>query len=111
MAINPAILTPSQQLGTAAAGIYTCPVATRAIIKRAVFTNVSTGAANLTVYRVASGGSAGATNEVIAAMSLSAGQAYTAPELANMVLTPGDAIFAMSSVGSAINATMSGFTM
>lgn len=110
MTVSAAVLTPSTQLTASAAAIYTSQTRGTAMIKRAVFTNTDTVSQTITVYRVASGGSAGATNIVIDAYSLTAGQAYVAPELSNMVLAGGDAIYAKASAGAVVNVTMSGYT-
>lgn len=110
MSVTPAILTPTTQLTGSAAAIYTNSTRAPVMIKRAVFTNVDTGSQTVTVYRVPSGGSAVAANIVIDAFPLSTLQAYVAPELSNMVLAVGDAIFAKASAVNSINATMSGFT-
>ena len=106
--IAPAVLQPGVQLTMAAVAIVTCPVNAQVIIKRAVFTNVTSGAITLTVYRVQSGGTPGATNTIISAYSVAAGTAYVAPEFANMVLNAGDTIQALASATASINAFVSG---
>lgn len=111
MTISPAILTPSAQLTNAAASIYTVPANGKAVIKRAVFTNVDTVTRLLTVHRVASGGSATTANQVITTQRLTPGEAYVAAELANMVLDAGDSIQALADANTAVNATMSGYTL
>lgn len=111
MSISVAVLAGPVQLGTSAAALYTAPANTHAVVKRAVFTNVTGGSVTITVYVVRSGGTAGATNEIIATMPLTTLQAYVSPELASMTLNPGDSIQALASAGASINAVMSGFTL
>ena len=112
MSIRPQILCPETVLGITAATLATGPSGGWALVKRAVFTAYSGNAGNvtITVYRVISGDSAVQGNVVIDTMTLTPGQAYTAPELANMVLNDGDTIQALCSSASAVNATISGFT-
>lgn len=110
MTITPLLLTASTQLGTSAASIFTSAVTTQVVVRRAVFTNVDTSARTFTVYRVPSGGAAATANVVISAMRLAPGESYVAVELANMVLNLGDALYALASAATAINATVSGFS-
>lgn len=110
MAITPAVLQAGTQLGTSAAALYTAPANTRAVVKKATFTNTSAGAVTFTVYRVASGGSPGDANTIIKAKSLAANESYTCPELSNQVIGPGDSIQALASAGTSITAVISGFT-
>lgn len=96
---------------TAAAATYvTAGASGYAIIKSAVFTNTDVAARTITVHRVPNGGSATTGNRVITAFSLAAGQAYVAPELANMVLAPGETLQALASVTSVVNIAVSGLT-
>jgi hypothetical protein len=64
-------------------------------------TNTGASAASITVYRVASGGSAGAGNE-IALESIAAGSTITLP-LAGMTLTNGQSLQALASVAAQVN--------
>lgn len=109
MTVTPAVLQPGTQLSNSAASIYTTGANGRTLVKRAVFTNVDTVTRLLTVYRVQSGGSATTGNIIINALRLAPGESYVAPELTNMVLNAGDAIFAKGDAASVINAFMSGF--
>lgn len=106
--IVPAVLQPGIQLTASAVAVVTCAANTQIIIKRAVFTNVTGGAVTVTVYRVPSGGSPGATNTLISTYSVGANSAYVSPELANMVMNPGDTIQALASAAASINAFASG---
>lgn len=96
---------------TASAATYvTAAGVSKVVIKSAVFTNTDTVARTITVHRVPSAGSASAGNMVISAFSLSAGQAYVAPELANMVLNAGETLQALASTAAVVNINVSGLT-
>ena len=99
-----ALTTSNQQLNS------TIPAGGLQVIKRAVFTNITGGTVGFTVYvQRGGGGSPPTTDIVIYAQSLSSGQAYTAPELASLVLNPGDALWAQCSVNNSVVAIASGF--
>ena len=110
MTTTPAILCPSTQLGASVATLYASQANGTAIVKRAVFTNTDTVTHKITVYRVPSGGTPGASNILINALAVSAGQAYVSPELSSMVLIGGDSIQAFADTASKVNAVISGFT-
>ena len=107
---TPKVLFGPAQLTTGDVTQYTSPANTNTTVTRAVFINVNTVAVLLTVNVVRSGGAVGAINEVIAAYPLSAGQAYVAPELAGLILAPGDFISAKAGTATSINAVASGYT-
>lgn len=108
--ITPAVLQGGVQLGLTATVLYTAPANTKAVARRAVFTNVDSATQTFTVYVVRAGGSPGAANTVVSSYSLASGQAYISPELANLVLGPGDSIQALASKATSINAMVSGYT-
>ena len=96
---------------TASAAAYVTAGASQVIIiKSCVFTNTDAAAKTITVHRVPNAGSATTGNRVISAFSLAAGQAYVAPELANMVLANGETLQALASVTSVVNIAVSGLT-
>lgn len=97
-------------LTAAAAAYVTAAAATTVIIKNVTFTNTDVAARTITVHRVPSGGSATTGNRIISAYSLSAGQAYVAPECANLVLDPGETLQALASSAGVVNIAASGFT-
>lgn len=76
---------------TAAAATYGSVVGanTKRIIKAATLTNTTAGAVACTVYLVPSGGTAGASNTVISALSIAAGASYSCPELIGRGLNAG----------------------
>jgi hypothetical protein len=96
---------------TASAVAYVTAAAnTTVIIKAVTFTNTDVAARTITVHRVPSAGSATTGNRIISAYSLSAGQAYVAPECANLVLAPGETLQALASTAAVVNIAASGFT-
>lgn len=107
----PAALQPGAQITTAALAYVTGGANSKAIIKRAVFTNVTSGAITITVYRVPSAGSPGATNIIIDARPIAALGTDLAPELANMVLNSGDTIQCLASANTSINFFASGYVV
>jgi hypothetical protein len=107
--VTPAVLAPTTQLTTSTAPYITCPVASQAIIKQAVFSNSTTLATTFAVWRVASGGSPGVTNVVIPTRSIAGAGTDLAPELTNMVLNAGDEIQCEAGTVTAVNFTASGY--
>lgn len=107
--VSPAVLQAGAQLTTAAVAYVTGAASVQTIIKRVVFTNTTATAVPLTVYRVPSGGTAGATNEIISGRSVPANGTDLAPELANLVLNAGETIQAMAGAAAAVNVFASGF--
>lgn len=106
----PKVLFGPTQLTSSDVTQYTSPATTTTTVTRCVFTNVDTVQRTLTVNVVRSGGGVAATNEMVAAYPISPGEAYVAPELAGLILGPGDFISAKASAANAINAVGSGYT-
>ena len=86
---------------------YTAGTGTRTIVDKFVAHNTNAGAQTLTVYLVASGGTASG-EEVMIAKSLSAGETYTFPELVGHVLNAGGFIATNASAATSINIRISG---
>ena len=95
MSTVPTVLVAGVQLTGAALPYATGSAGNRTTIKSASVTNTTAGVVALTVYRVPSGGTAGASNTVISARSIAVGETYNCPELVNKVLHAGDTIQAM----------------
>lgn len=117
--ILPAQLVAPQLLTNADAVYYTVPISTTstgsgnvtAKITRAVFINTAGGAITLTVGIVPNGGSLGAGNTLINALSIPAGQTYISPELAGAVLPAGSTLHASAGTASDIIIMVSGLTL
>ena len=108
MTVTALALIPGATLGTSSANLYASPTGTTSVVKRAVFTNTSGSAVTVSVNIVRSGGSSGTANQLIDAQPIAPGGTYVSPELANMTLGPGDAIFANANAASAVNLMVSG---
>ncbi len=87
---------------------YTAPVSTRTIIDKFTATNVDASARTLTVFFVPSGGSAGSSNTIISALSISAGATTDLTQLQNQIMAAGDFIAASASAANAIVIRASG---
>lgn len=114
MAVNPAILIESARVVNSATSIGGPVSPTKWLLKRTVFTNTDSSAREITVYRVSSGDTPVSANIVIDSQTLAAagstGCTYVAVELADMVLNPGDKLYALADVTNVVNVTASGFT-
>jgi hypothetical protein len=62
----------------------------------------------VTLYLVPSGGSAGATNTIISARTIAAGEDYVSPEAAGQVIETGGTIQALAGSGTSITIIASG---
>lgn len=102
------VLANSQALGSSAGLLYQVPAATRTIIDKFTVTNTDSGAHTVTAYLIPSGVSLGASNELTAGTSISAGAAVELTEWKNHVMAAGDAIYALASSASVICARVSG---
>lgn len=111
MTIQIVVLCPSTQLTGSAATYITGAALQKTTITRARITNTDTATAfTFTLYRVASGGSASASNLLVNARSVAPGSNDLVPELNGMVLNAGDTIQGLASTTAKLNFTASGFT-
>lgn len=90
------------QLTTSAAAYYTAPAATESTINNLSFTNTSASPVSVTLYRVPSAGTAGATNTILSAFSLAAGQTYVPPQAIGLHLDPGMTLQALASAATSV---------
>lgn len=107
--------TTGKPLGTilpaqiaASATTYYTATNLRARIDKATVCNTTAGAVTFTVYKITLAGSASATNTVISAKSVAAGETYTCPELVGHWLNAGDFIQALASAATSLSFAMSG---
>lgn len=107
MAVTPKRLISGSQLTTSAATYYTA-TSVKARIDALVLTNTSAGAVTATVHLVPSGGSAGASNCILSARSLAAGESYVVPGALGQWLESGGTIQALASSATAITIVASG---
>lgn len=87
--------------------MYTVPALTAALIDKFTANNTSGATATLDIYIVPSGGTAGASNKLVSALSLTAGQILDVG-LQNHILNAGDFIATNASAATAIVVRASG---
>jgi hypothetical protein len=80
-------------------------------VTSAVFTNVSNGQRQITIYIVRSGGTAGPANILIDAQTIGVGQTYNACELKGRNLAAGDVITGFADTAAAVNCVIDGFSL
>lgn len=107
MAVTPKTLVASQQLTNSNATYYTA-TNVRTIIDKFTLTNTTAGAVTATIDLVDSGGAAGASERMISARSIAAGETYTCPELVGHILNTGDTIQGLASANTSITIRVSG---
>lgn len=107
MAITPKKLIASQQLTASNATYYTA-TNVRTIIDKFTLTNTSAGAVTATIDIVDSGGTAGATERLISARSIAAGETYTCPEMVGHIMNSGDTIQGLASAATSLTIRASG---
>lgn len=100
------------QLPATAAPQFTAPANATTIIKRAVFTNTSAGARTVTAHVVPSGGSLSNATMLINGQALAippgAGSSYVSPELAGVVLQPGDTLQCFADAATDVTLNVNG---
>lgn len=80
----------------------------KAIIDKFTVTNTTGGAVTIAVNLVASGGAAGASNLVLPAKSIAAGECYTCPELVGQTLESGGFISTIAEAATSLTISASG---
>jgi hypothetical protein len=108
MAVQAKSLFTPLQAANAETTQYTTPAATRTILDKFTGTNTTAGAVTLTVKLVQNGGAASASNTIVSAKSLAAGECYTFPEIVGHVLNPGDFLSTLASAATSITIRASG---
>lgn len=101
-------LIAAKQAENAQTTQYTVPTATKTIIDKFTGTNTTAGAVTLSINLVTSGGAAGASNLIVQAKSLAAGETYTFPEIVGQVLDAGGFISTVASAATSITIRASG---
>lgn len=116
MAITPKSLWGEAIVSTTAAAIYTSPANTTTVISRGVITNIGAAGAQLTLWRVPSGGARADGNIIVGAsaagQTVSAGpsEPYVPSALAGLTLGPGESLHAKSDTANVLNTNGSGWT-
>lgn len=107
MAIVPKRLVDGSQLTTSAATYYTA-TNVRSRIDSCALTNTTGGAVTATLHLVPSGGSASASNRVLSAYSIAAGQTYVPPGIIGQWIESGGTLQALASSATSISLVASG---
>lgn len=107
MAVSLKRFVGGSQLTTSAAIYYTADNI-KARIDNIALTNTTAGAVTATVHLVPSGGSASASNCVLSARSIAAGETYIVPGAIGQTLDAGGTLQALASAGTAISLVASG---
>lgn len=120
MAISPAAIATPQQLyqgqpGTSVETLYTAPAndantpspTATTTIGSMILTNTTTSAATITLYLVASGGTAGADNAIIYGYSLAANDTLVLSQL-GLQMPASSTLQGSQGTGSAITVTVNG---
>lgn len=112
MTVRAIALVRNLQLPSSAAAQFTGPANTTTVIKRAVFTNTSGGARTVTAHVVPSGQSVSNATMLINGQALAippgAGSSYVSPELAGVVLLPGDTLQCFADAATAVTLNVNG---
>lgn len=95
-------LTPAQ-LTASAATYYTVGANKKARVLNLTVCNTTGAAHTYTIHRVPSGGTASATNMVISARPIAAGETQLVRELISKVLAAGDTIQALADSATAVS--------
>lgn len=115
MTISPKSIGPVV-VANAAGVLYTSAANTTTVITRGSLDNVTAGAVTIKLWLVRSGGARADGNIIrgatAAGQTVSAGpsEPLVLPELAGLVLGPGDAIHGLCDTATALNFTASGWT-
>jgi len=87
---------------------YTVPALNRTIIDKFTVTNQDGSSRTVSIYLIPSAETAGDSNLIVNALSISAGSVVNIPELQNQILTSGDKIACLASVASMVVIRASG---
>ena len=107
MAVKGITIVEGQQLTASTATYYTAGT-NRTRIDKMTICNTTGTARTFDLHIVPSGGAASASNQVIDAKSVGAGETYLCPEVVGHWLEPGDTIQAVASAASALSIVASG---
>lgn len=109
---NPIVMTASVQLGVAASVLYTQGAnSVGQILRASVYNTEASVTRQITIYRVAAGGSPGVTNIVTSGQGgrVMAGQDMVLNALAGMSLAAGETIQGLCDSAAKVNFVMSGY--
>ena len=105
----PKRLVDGSQLTAAAATYYTVPTNTLTTISACTLTNTTAGAVTATVHLVPSGGSATASNMILSARTLAAGESFNVGSAIGQTLAAGGTLQALAGAVTSISLVASGY--
>lgn len=106
---GPVPLQPGVSVGNTPALIFYQNNTGVSVVRRAVFANYTGAAVDITVWRVPDQGTVGNGNIIIPTRSIAAMATDLAPEITNLVLNQGEALWAQASAAGAVNFFASGY--
>lgn len=108
MTVVPKCLINSQYAPASAGILYTAPGGINTIVDEFSVTNITSGNVALTVYYIPSGGSAGASNTIVGALSIAANTQVDLTQYLKGILNTGDAISVLGASASSLVVRASG---
>lgn len=105
----PKRLVSGSQLTTSAATYYTVPANTITTISACTLTNTTAGAVTATVHLVPSGGSATASNMILSARVIAAGESYNVGSAIGQSMAAGGLLQALAGSATSITLVASGY--
>lgn len=108
MTISAKALIEAKYAAASATTEYTTAANTKTIIDKFTATNTDGSTRTITVHIVPSGGTAGGSNIITSALSMTTGLSVDLPEMKNQILNAGDFIAVLASVASKVVIRASG---
>lgn len=109
MTTTPKVLTADTQLPNSVGIAYTSPAAGRGTwIDKFTLCNTTGGAVNATVYVVPDAGSPGASNTVLSAVAIAAGETYLCPEVTGRFMAAGSTVRWFASAAASLTGYIGG---
>ena len=105
----PSRLVDGSQLTTSAATYYTTPANTITTISACTLTNTTAGAVTATMHLVPSGGTATASNMILSARTIAAGESYNVGPAIGQTLAAGGFLQALAGSATSITLVASGY--
>ena len=109
MAITPKRLITGSQIAASATTYYTTPVNTKTTISAMTLINTTANPRLVTVHLIANGGSASASNTILTAQPIGAGQTYIVSEAIGQTIETEGFIQALCDAATAVTIIASGY--
>lgn len=105
----PKRLVPGSQLTTSAATYYTVPANTLTTISACTLTNTTGGAVTATMHLVPTGGTADATNCILSARTIAAGESFNVGSAIGQTMAAGGTLQGLAGSATSITLVASGY--